>query len=190
MTSKLKTGGRFFSVIMIAIIMAGAGMATPKQASAYTHSTTGYWPGAVTGYQMLGSHYDWCAHLGGGCWKPMVYGSGPLVYRSPATTGTQLIAVSYQLQRYNSSTLRWENFGQQTHQSYLYAGRSSIQMPRVEFLPHTGSGYFKVLIAVGWGNSDGTQTFGTRHLDYNQWGDYACNTRFKCSAGTGWVWLR
>jgi hypothetical protein len=164
-------------------------LVTPDQASAYTQTARSGSPGSLTVYKVQGSHYNSCQGLGYECWSPWVTGSTPYVYRSPATNNTQIISLAYALQWWNGSS--WVNLANsRTYQRYLYAGYSYVQMPRPDFIPNR-SGYFRVRMAVNWATTGGT-ILGARTLQFDQPGDYRCNTRFSnyCSASGGWVWLR
>jgi hypothetical protein len=173
----------FAAMVLFALALSLLWTASP---SAYTQTTSGR-PGGVYAYQVQGSHYNACEGKLYTCFVPWVVGSGPVVYRSHARVGRQVISVVYQLQWWNGSA--WANWSQKTHQRYLNAGYSSIRMPRIDFLPTRG-GYFKMLIFVGWGEPTASRPFGTRLLNYNQSRDYVCNTRFPCSAADGSVYLR
>jgi hypothetical protein len=170
---------------MVLATMLVALAATSKPAAAYTATSEGR-PGSMEAYKIQGSHYNSCQSMGYECWTPWVTGTGPVVYRSPATTGTQNIAVGYQLYRWNGSS--WVLQNTRIYHRTLSAGYSWIQMPRPDFLPNSG-GYFRVVTGVSWANSSG-QNLGSKTLDYNQSGDYRCNTRFTSSCSSSdWVYL-
>ena len=169
---------------LVATVALGTLQAAP--ASAYTVRKNGS-PGKVVGYQVQGSHWDTCPTTAYSCFSPWVVGSGPVVYRSPASTGKQGIVAVYRLQRWNGSA--WAHQADRTHVRYLPRGDNRLRMPRVDFLPNA-AGYFRVIVGIAWGNADGTRSFGAKVLKYNQAGDYSCNTRFPCEAGAGYVWLR
>lgn len=186
-TSIAPTAHRFARVLLVllaTVIALTVLQAAP--ASAYTTRSSGS-PGRVTGYVVQGSHYDTCPSPYYTCFTPWVVGTGPMVYRSPASRGTQLITAVYKLQRYDGSY--WVDHSQRVHTRYLYAGYGRLRMPRVDFLPNSG-GYFRVIIGVAWTNSADTASHGAKVLTYNQVGDYTCNTRFPCDARNGYVWLR
>ena len=190
MTAILPTAGRTFARALLITTIAALALVTlkPAPASAYTVSSRGSYPGSVTGYVVQGSHYDTCPSTYYTCFTPWIVGSGPAVYRSPASTGNQTITVGYELQRWIDGH-GWVTHGSRVHERTLYAGYSWLQMPRIDFLPNRG-GHFRVIIGVAWGNYNDTVNFGVRKLTYNQWGDYTCNTRFPCQNGGSWVWLR
>jgi hypothetical protein len=157
-------------------------------ASAYSQSKEGR-PGPVTAYRIQGSHYDVCpGQWYGPCFNPWVVGTGSVVYRSPASQGTQVISAVYRLQWWNGRS--WVKLSDRSHQYYLYRGYSSIQMPRVDFLPTKG-GYFRVKMGITWHYANTSQYLGGRVLKFFQRGDYVCNTSFTrfCSAGAGWVYI-
>lgn len=190
MNETLKTTkGKLLVMAMVLAAMLVALAATSKPAAAYTQSTSGK-PGSVTNYKAQGSHLAvYCGIAGYNCYTPWVIAQGPVVYRSPASTGTQTIAVLYTFERWNGSG--WVQAAQKSATRSLQAGYSKIQMPRGDYTPN-GNGYFRVHTSIGWANSNDTVAFGQRHLFYTQVGDYSCNTNLpsKCNASNGWVQLQ
>jgi hypothetical protein len=180
----LRTARLILALLVVATVMTTV-RATP--AAAYGTVSNGSHPGRVIVYQVQGSHYNSCVGQSYTCFTPWVVGTGPMVYRSPASTGTQKIGVYYQLQRWTGST--WAVQSERTHAAFLHAGYDRIQMPRVDFLPNRG-GYFRLVVVVAWNNANETRAFGSRSYIYNDRADYVCNTRFPCSVGAGNVWLR
>ena len=171
----------FATVVLFALVL---GLLQSTPASAYTQRTKGQ-PGGVYAYKIQGSHFNGCEGRLYTCFSPWVVGTGPVVYRSRASRRRQVIAIAYQLWWRNDSA--WVKWNERIHHRVLYPGYSRIQMPRVDFLPNRG-GYFKVIILVHWQGL--RRALGTRVLNYNERGDYVCNTRFPCATGGGWVWLR
>lgn len=175
--------GRTLPVVLTLVVVGLAGSASP--AAAYTQITGGSYPGAVTSYQIKGSHY-WT----GFAWSPRIDIPGSLVYRSPASSGTQKIVVLHELYVWTGSS--WSFVTRDANAAYLYAGYRSIWMPNVDFLPMQAARYFKVITAVAWSNPDGSRAFGSRAIDFNGF-DYGCQynlgTRFVCTTGNGWVYL-
>jgi hypothetical protein len=182
---RTKRAARLTLALLVAAIVMTTVPATP--AAAYQMVTAGHSPGRVTAYQVQGSHYNSCVGMYYTCFTPWVVGTGPMVYRSPATTATQKVGVQYILQRWNGSS--WSFQSQRTHTAFIPAGYNRVQMPRVDFLPNRG-GYFRLLLVVAWSNANETRGFGSRSFVYNHSGDYVCNTRFPCQVGAGNVWLR
>lgn len=156
-------------------------------AHAYHYGTQGRYPGNVSPGVVQGSHIDLCAGLGYTCLKPWVYATGPVVYRSPASTGRQTVQVNYQLDRWNGSN--WVVQSTKAYASYINPGYGSVRMPRVDFQPTSGRGYYRLGMAVAWGNSTGSVGYGSRALSFDEARDYVCNTRYACSVGAGWVYL-
>lgn len=175
------------SLLVVLVMSVTLSVVQSAPASAYTWRNSGR-PGRVVGYQVQGSHYNSCTFTTYyTCFTPWVVGTGPLVYRSPASSGTQKIAAVYQLQYHDGSN--WVNQAQRIHTRYLRRGDNRLRMPRIDFLPN-GGGYFRVVIGVAWSNYADTIGYGSKRLVYNQYGDFTCNTRFPCEAGAGYVWLR
>lgn len=169
------------TVLALAVAPLLLALATP--ASAYTHSTTGSWPGTVSSYQVQGSHYNSCPNQLYSCWSPWLHANGPVIGRSPATAAPQVVTALYQLQRWTGSY--WAVQGQR---SYAYSlNGSSFQLPPVDFLPGV-AGSFRVQIVVLWADATATRTYGSRTRLFNGTGDYVCFTRFGgCAVGAGWV---
>ena len=181
------TKGKILMMAVVLATMLVALAATSKPADAYTVTNSGR-PGSVEAYKIQGTHFNSCQSMGYECWTPWVTGTGPIVYRSPATTGNQAIVVVYDLYKWSNGS--WTKQSTRNHTRTLSAGYSKIQMPRPDFLPNSGAGYFRVMTTVGWGNSSG-QTLGIKVLDYNESGDYSCNTRFTSACSSSdWVYLK
>lgn len=175
------------TLLVVLVLAVGMSLLQSAPASAYTVNNNGR-PGRVVGYQVQGTHYNSCTHTTYyTCFTPWVVGTGPLVYRSPASTGAQKIGAVYQLQYYNGSS--WIDYGQRIYTRYLRRGDSRLRLPRIDFLPNRG-GSFRVKIGVVWTNRRETRNLGAKVLTYNQYGDFVCNTRYPCEAGAGYVWLR
>ena len=180
--------GKILMTAIVLVTMLVALAATSKPAEAYNQYRIDGQPGGVTGYQIQGSHYNTCqlTSVGDTCWTPWVYTDGPIVGRSPATTGNQAITVVYQLQRWNGNN--WEDSAFQRHSRTLYAGYSRIQMPNIN-ITKAQTGHFRVNIGTRWTSANGV-VLGNSILSYNQSGDYACRSNVKpCSTGAGWVYL-
>lgn len=171
---------------VIALLVLGGFWAAP--AAAYTQRLSGR-PGRVIAYQVQGSHHQtpFC-QPNGACFtyfQPWVVGTGPVVYRSRATSGRQTINAQYNLLRWNGSA--WENWSQRNYSLTLRRGYSRLRLPRIDFLS-TRAGYFQVRTAIQWVGP--RRVLGGRGIRYTQRGDYICNTRYPCQAGAGWIWLR
>lgn len=183
------TKGKLLMMAIVLAMVLVALAATSKPAAAYTHSRSGN-PGGVDAYKAQGSHLAiYCGIAGYSCYTPWVIAQGPVVYRSSSSTGTQTITVLYTFERWNGSG--WVRTAQKTATRYLYAGYSRVQMPRGDYTPN-GNGYFRVHTTIAWANSNDTVVFGMRNLQYDQVGDYSCNTNLtsKCNASNGWVYLQ
>jgi hypothetical protein len=169
-----------FTAVMLLTAVAGP-------ASAYTVHSRGSYPGRIAVHRVQGSHADTCPGMRFPCFNPWVRADGPIVHRSPATTGRQLIVVSYVLQIWNGSA--WVNHAQRNHSAVLASGYDRIRMPNVDFTPTRGD-YFRLNVGVAWSNEADTRTYGMRWLVFDAAGDYECYTQFPCQAGPGWVRLR
>ena len=175
-------------VVALAGVAAVVAVVLAAPAGAVTQSYKGK-PGSWSLSKIQGSHYNLCEGQLYTCFNPWVVGSGPVVYRSPASRGPQVVGAAYTLSRWDTTTRRWVTQATKTH-LVSFGGRNRVRLPRVNFHP-THAGHLRVGIFVGW-STPSDRTLGTRGAVYNHSRDYLCNTRFAsfCSVGDGWVWLR
>ena len=111
---------------------------------------------------------------------------GPLVYRSPATTGAQDVYAVYSLQRWNGSA--WATQAQGTASARIGAGYGSVRMPRASFMPTSGKGYYRVAWAFAWKVPGASANLGSGVLNANSTSDFACITPLRpCQVSAGYV---
>jgi hypothetical protein len=185
----VRTGSRArVFVAALAGVAAVVAVLLAAPAGAVTQSYKGK-PGAWSLSKVQGSHYNLCERQVYTCFDAWVVGSGPVVYRSPAWRGAQVVGAVYTLSRWDTTTRRWVTQATKTH-LVSFGDRNSIRLPRVDFIP-THAGHLRVGIFVGW-STPSDRTLGTRGAVYDDSRDYWCNTRFSsfCRVGDGWVWLR
>lgn len=161
------------------------GWAAP--ASAYTTSTSGR-PGAATLYRVQGGHYNACSGQIYSCYNPDVFVPAPYVTRSPATTGTQTVAIVTTLFTWTGSS--WSQSAQQSGAKVLPAGQSGMPLLTSEFKINR-AGSFKTQTFLHWYDASGN-ALGWRLSNFVQSGDYTCVGRFtaSCNATQGYVTLR
>ncbi len=84
-----------------------------------------------------------------------IYGNaGPVVYRSPASTGTQHVRIKYTVERWNGG---WTVLtSSSTMSGQINAGQSWVRFAAPYLLPNVTTGYFRVTYAIDWRNSAGT----------------------------------
>jgi hypothetical protein len=154
-------------------------------ASAFTYDGRSGRPGSlVTIYKVQGSHWNTCQPYS--CWTTWLYSPGPWVSRSPATSGAQQIYASFKLYRWNSG---WSYQTTSTPRATIYRGYSKIRLPAYNVWPYpAGSEHWSVYITFRWYTAGG-RWLGTRHIDMDEFRDYACSTHFYCRVGNGWVYL-
>lgn len=169
---------------LLAILLTTLLLSSPS-ASAYTHTTVSGRPGPVRPYQTLGTHLQVNCGAPGyvDCFGPGLTISGPVVFRSPASTGTQYVTVRYNVYRWTGAAWVYET--SRDFSSTIYAGQTGAAMHTWQV--HTTSGFKKTSFNVVWSNAYG-QILATSVVAMNG-NDYACSTRFtfKCTAYNGWV---
>jgi hypothetical protein len=65
---------------------------------------------------------------------------------------------------------------------------TSAKLPSLSVLPSSGSGYYRVRVALTWTSEVGA-VLGSMSVVMDQSGDYVCSTSRTCTAGAGWVYL-
>jgi hypothetical protein len=181
-STTLNLGAR--TVALLAIVLTTFLMSTPS-ASAYQHVAASGRPGSVRAYQTLGTHLQVnCGAYGYvNCYGPGLTISGPVVYRSPASTGTQYVTVRYTVLRWNG--VAWVFETSRDFYSTIYTGQTGTALQTWDV--HTTSGYKRTTFSIVWTNPYG-QILASSRVDMNG-NDYACRTRFtfKCTAYNGSV---
>lgn len=111
---------------------------------------------------------------------------GPLVYRSPATTGAQDVVAVYSLERWNGAA--WTTQAQGTASARIGAGYGSVRMPRASFMPTSGKGIYRVTWAFAWKVPGASANLGGGVLTANSTSDFACITPLRpCRVSAGYV---
>ncbi len=177
-----------FRRLTVAVALTAA-LALPASASAWEYLVTNGRPGQV--------------------WMPPVYPfedgryttygpflmfttfDGAYVYRSPATSGEQLVTGIYLVQRWNGTG--WYVASRQNTPMYtIGAGQQGVYLPRLWRSPGGNTlynrGQFRVQLLVAWsGNGAG---LGSTILSPSQVGDLRCRSMVRpCQATARWVRL-
>jgi len=170
---------------MVATLVAGtAGTAGTAQAWTYTYA--GGSAGSVTLPRI--NVRDTYLYAGGMYVATLTIDStiGPLVYRSPATTGAQDVVAIYSLERWNGSA--WTTQAQGQASGRITAGYTSVRLPRASFMPTSGKGIYRVAWAFAWKVPGASSTLGTGILNANSTSDFACITNLRpCQVSPGYV---
>jgi hypothetical protein len=167
---------RSVTIVATSAVFALAAMAAASTSSAYTYTDSGR-PGTVYTYKTLGSQnmgYAW------------IHSNSIRAYRSPGSTGTQKIKITWRVWRRNTNTATWEL------QSQLGATWSNVysNQPYVDyggFPPYEDAmkGYFITDLTITWWTSTGA-FLGQTYRQYNQFGDYQC---YQVWNGCSVVWI-
>jgi hypothetical protein len=115
---------------------------------------------------------------------------GPYVYRSPATSGAQLVSGIYLIQRWNGNN--WYVVSRQNTPNYtIEAGARGVYLPRLWRSPGGNQlynrGYFRVQWLIAWQtDAGGSSTI----LSPDRVGDFRCRAMVRpCHATAKWVRL-
>ena len=172
------------TLVLLAIVLTAL-LASMSSASAYVHTTVSGRPGAVQPYQTVGTHLQVNCGAPGytNCFAPGLSVHGPVVYRSPASTGTQYVTVRYTVFRWTGSGWAYET--SRDFSGTINAGQTGAALQSWNVL--TTSGHKKTSFSIVWSDTYG-RTLASSAVAMNG-NDYACNTRFtlKCNAYTGSV---
>ncbi len=158
-------------------------LAQPAHAYTITQSTMAVRP---TVYQVEGRHYDSGSAVTGPMLRPWIFQTGPVVYRTSPSSGTEYIKVTYTVQRWNGSA--WANYYTASSNVTIPSSLTSAQAGALSFLPNAGAGYYYVKVQITSTDSIGAVR-GSFSAAMNQSGDYRCNTTRPCSVGNGYVYV-
>lgn len=112
--------------------------------------------------------------------------TGPIAYRSPASTGAQTVNARYSVQKWNGSA--WINVASSPLLTgQIGAVQTGVQFTRAYLQPIEARGYFRLTWGFDWYNASGTRigsAFGTSNLT----SDHVCVTRIRlCQSSAGFV---
>ena len=169
-------------VALLAIVLT-AFFASSPSASAFTHTGVSGRPGPVQPYQTLGTHFQVACGAPGytNCFAPGLKVQGPVVYRSPASAGTQYVTVRYSVYRWDGAA--WYHETSRDFSGTIYTGQTGAALQTWDVL--TTGGLKRINFSVVWSNPYG-QILASSVVNMNG-NDYACSTRFtfKCTAYNG-----
>lgn len=164
---------------LLAVVLAAA------PAEAYTTTARSGVPVTPVVYAVQGSHYATGSAVTGPMYKPWLYQSGPVVYRTGGTAQQQ-VRVVYRVDRWNGSS--WVLRHTATGSTSIAAGTTSATAPNLSLLPADGSGYYRVRVELTWTSAVGAH-LGQMHLTMNGSADYRCSTTRTCTSSPSWVYL-
>ena len=171
-------------LVLLATVLAAL-LGSSSTASAYQHVGVSGRPGAVQPYATQGTHLQVPCGAAGyyNCFAPGLFVQGPVVYRSPAATGTQYVYVRYTVHRWSAGS--WVQETARNFSGTIGAGQSGVRLPTWNVL--TTVGHKRTTFSIGWADAYG-RTIATSAVVMNG-NDYACNTRFtlRCDAYNGSV---
>lgn len=174
---RLRTG--LLALILTVVAVLGIGT---SHASAYTWEQASGSHGGVAAPQRVQAQYV-SGYVNGvmstyaGLRVPGLY-----VTRSNAASGAQIVMHGLVVEQWMGSY--WVTKHSVTYApQWIPAGVKGIWLAPQTFT--LGSGTYRVVSAVIWGNSAGRR-LGSIGLDYNGY-DYECRTGFRCTPGYGWV---
>ena len=172
------------ALVLLATVLATL-LGSTTAASAFNHIGVSGRPGAVQPYKTQGTHLQVPCGAAGyyNCFAPGLFVHGPVVYRSPATTGTQYVTVRYAVLRWSAGS--WVQETARVFSGTIGAGQTSVKLPTWNVL--TTVGFKSTSFGITWSDAYG-RALGTSVVVMNG-NDYACNTRFtlKCDAYSGSV---
>lgn len=178
--SRRRIIGMFGTALVATLALSG--FANTHAAPAWTSASASGRPGAIT----VATIY--VGDLGnGGNTKFTLYGNtSVVVYRSPATSGTQTINALYVVQKFVNNV--WVN----VKISPALAGTVTSQQNRVNFVPpylepDVARGYFRVVYHFSWVDANGRQIAGKSVIP-NLTSDHVCVTNVRlCRSYPGYV---
>lgn len=172
-----------FLVLLAAVLTVLLG--SSSTASAYQHIGVSGRPGAAQAYATQGTHLQVLCGARGyyNCFAPGLFVQGPLVYRSPATTGAQNVHVRYGVHRWSAGS--WVQENARDFSGTIGVGQSAVRLPTWNVL--TTVGHKRTIFSIVWTDAYG-RTIATSAVVMNG-NDYACNTRFtlRCDVYNGSV---
>jgi hypothetical protein len=173
------------AAVLAVIVFAGVALPAPASAWEYTRVT------GQAGEVWLPPVYPFEDHRFT-TYGPAVYITtfdGPYVYRSPATSGAQDVMGVYLVERWNSSTSKWDVVSRQDTPIYtIPAGQKGIYLPRLWRSPGGNQlynrGYFRVQWIIAWGAA-GNASLGSTILSPDRAGDLRCRSMVRPCEATG-----
>jgi hypothetical protein len=178
-----------FTIFLLALVLIFGSLPVEK-AYAWSYSSPSGRPGQVSVPTIrVYDQNNACAWINGApvCVATLTLAGlgSPVAYRSPATTGTQLVAAVYTVQQWNGSG--WVNIT--TSGPFLgeiSPTQSSIIFPAPFIQPDAYQGYFRVHYTFAWFTQTGTM-LGSTSVFPNLSSDFQCVTNYRlCQAYPGY----
>jgi hypothetical protein len=171
---------RFFGAAALGIATLGTLGATASPASAWVYNGAAGRPGGVTITQVR------VADTQGGQ-LTFFSANGPIVNRTPGTTGAQDVLMTYWVQKYNGA--QWVSLTSRQSSVRIPSGYNRARLPNLSVQPLLNNhGYYRVIEFFQW-NAPGTGTpIGFSFVNPSRVTDHACVTQSRlCAAYAGFV---
>jgi hypothetical protein len=111
---------------------------------------------------------------------------GPIVTRSPATTGAQNVSVFYSIERWSGSA--WGRITSASGTQTLAAGSNAVRLPYLYVQPTTGVGSVRVVMWFTWTDAASGRTLARTAVLPSRTGDFACVTpKRSCAAYSSYI---
>jgi hypothetical protein len=172
------------ALVTLALLIGGA-LIAPDEAHAWYYATAGQRPGAVSVPQVWA--VDDGQYTTYGPYLTIRSNGGPVVYRSPATSGAQDVMGQYTIQYWNGS--RWVNLTSQWTPAYrIPAGYRWVRLPALHRSPTTQRGHFRVVWSFAWVNANTGAALGRTAILPNTTADFRCYTTARpCQYSAHWI---
>jgi hypothetical protein len=118
-----------------------------------------------------------------------LYGeTGPIVYRSPASTGSQTITAMYYVEKWDASSSRWVITAVSPNllTGQISANQVGVQLAAPYIQPVQARGYFRFSWFFEWRTSTGVK-LGDTVIHSNLVADHVCQTPYRlCQSNSGY----
>ena len=169
---------RWGIALLLCVIVAGL---VPQHADAWAYSGTSKRIGSVVPPTI----YIADLLMPSGYTAFTLYGdTGPAVYRSPASTGAQIVKAQYIVQMWDGS--KWVNSAvTQVFTGQIAANQTSYRFPAPYVQPSVARGTFRFTWAFDWLTTSGT-LLGSTYVISDRTSDHVCVTRSRlCQSYVG-----
>jgi hypothetical protein len=163
-----------------------------QSAGAWVYGASSGRPGAVVEISQvqLADIYSGSNTLGQYPQATFMMNNGPLISRSPATTGNQDVYVVYLVQRWTNN--QWATVATPAAGSRLPAGYSRVRLAPLNLAPNAAKGIYRVTLTVLWyvggANTNVASPLGVTSVNPDRVSDMACITRVRpCQVSAGYL---
>ena len=114
--------------------------------------------------------------------------TGPIVYRSPASSGSQIVTALYYVERWDLSSSRWIITAVNPYilTGQIGANQLGVQLPAPYMQPVQARGYFRFSWYFEWRTSAGVK-LGDTVIHSNLVADHVCLTPYRlCQSNSGY----